>query len=281
MFGERGTMKILNRCAKFSRAATLKVKPSYLLSPQSLEYMLKYMGTHPVPRPEKFRSRLLALLSHKPRPAGDAAKIAKLLSALPNLKRDPGLGTAAVSKVAEVIGLRAIPALNKEVVMRCEDYHKCAVLRCLMLKALCSVLPRKEALKYYGKYSDKRHSLYNYPKLKKVEEKLDLHNAVKKGSLKDGACFVQAVTDDGRAVMKITRCRPAEVLLKLVKDPQLVHAAICQHDFALAKLSNPAFELTREKSLALGMPYCGHVWHDRRVHKKIAHPSRKFWKELN
>ena len=203
-----------------------------------------------------------------------------VLSALPNLKKDPELGTAAVSKVAELLGLSAIPALNKEIVLRCEDYYKCNMLRCFMLKALTAVMPRKEALKYYGKYADKRNSLYKFPKLKKVEEKLDLHNAAKKGSLKDGVCFVQAVTDDNRAVMKITRCRPAEVLLKAFKDPQLVHAVICQPDFAMAKLSNPAFELTREKSLVLGMPYCGHVWHDRRVHQKIAHPSRKFWQEL-
>jgi hypothetical protein len=274
-------MKILNRCAKFSRTTTLKINTKYILSPQSLEYMLKYMAAHPIPQPEKFRNKLLALLSHKPRPAGDAAKIAKILSALPNLKKDPELGTAAVSKVAELLGLSVIPALNKDIVMRCEVYYKCNMLRCFMLKALAGVMSRKEALEYYGKYAAKRNSLYKFQKLKKVEEKLDLHNAAKKGSLKDGVSFVQAVTDDGRAVMKITRCRPAEVLLKAFKDPQLVHAVICQPDFAMAKLSNPAFELTREKSLVLGMPYCGHVWHDRRVHKKIAHPPRKFWQELN
>lgn len=274
-------MKILNRCAKFSRSTTLKVKRDHVLTPQSLDYMLKYMAAHPIAQPEKFRSKLLALLSHKLRPAGDAAKITKILSALPNLKKDPVLGTAAVSKVAELLGLSAIPALNKDITLRCEDYYKCNMLRCFMLKALASVMPRKKALEYYGGYAEKRNSLYKFPKLKKVEEKLDLHNAAKKGSLKDGVCFVQAVTDDGRAVMKITRCRPAEVLLKAFKDPQLVHAVICQPDFAMAKLSNPAFELTRERSLVLGMPYCGHVWHDRRVHKKIAHPGRKFWKELN
>lgn len=274
-------MKILNRCSRFSKTGTFKINTRYIMSPQSLDSMLRYMAAHPIAKPEKFRNKLLALLSHKPRPAGDAAKITKILSALPNLKKDPELGTAAVSKVAELLGLSAIPALNKDIVMRCEVYYKCNMLRCFMLKALTTVMPRKEALKYYGEYADERSSLYKFPKLKKVEEKLDLHNAVKKGSLKDGISFVQAVTDDGRAVMKITRCRPAEVLLKAFKDPQLVHAVICQPDFAMAKLSNPAFELTREKSLVLGMPYCGHVWHDRRIHKKIAHPGRKFWKELN
>lgn len=274
-------MKILNRCAKYSRSATLRIKPESILSPQSLDFMIKYMAGHPVPQPEKFRAKLLTLLSHKPRPASDSAKIAKILSALPSLKKDKELGTAAISKVAELIGLRVIPVLNREIVMRCEDYYKCNVLRCLMLKALAAVMPRKEALKYYAEYAAKRNSLYKFPKLKKVEEKLDLHEVVKTGSLKDGASFIQAITEDGRAVMKITRCRPAEVLLKAVKDPQIVHAVICQPDFAMAKLSNPAFELTREKSLVLGMPYCGHVWHDRRIHKKIAHPSRKFWKGLN
>ncbi len=274
-------MKIINRCEKYNRTATLRIKPEVILSPQSLDFMLKYMAGHPIPQPEKFRKELLALLSHKPRPASDFAKINKILSALPNLMKDRGLGEASVSKVAELIGLRAIPPLDKEIIMRCEDYYKCNILRCLILKALSSVLSRKEALKYYAEYAAKRNSLYKFPKLKKVVEKLNLHKTVKNGALKDGASFIQAITDDGRAVMKITRCRPAEVLLKAVKDPQIVHAVICQPDFAMAKLSNPAFELTREKSLVLGMPYCGHVWHDRRVHKEIAHPSRNFWKTLN
>lgn len=274
-------MKILNRSAKYDRAAITAIKPQILLNPQSLDFLLKYAGSHPIPHSAKFRKKLLFLLSHKPRPAADAEKIAKILSALPTLKKDPELGIAAISKVAELTGLRAIPALNKEVRIKCEDYYKCRVLQCLMLKALTAVMPRRAAIEYFGKFTIKRSAAFKFPKLKNVIEKLDLHNSVKKDVLKDGATFIQAVTDDGRAVMKINRCRPAQVLLKEVKDPQIVHAVICQPDFAWAKLSNPAFELTREKSLVLGMPYCGHVWHDKRVHKTIKHPARKFWQELN
>ncbi|HAH32742.1 MAG TPA: hypothetical protein DCL44_10560 [Elusimicrobia bacterium] len=274
-------MKIINRCIKYDRAAIMATTSGFILNPQSLDYLLKHVESHPIPQFTKFRKKLLSLLKHKSRPATDSKKLTRILSALPTLKKDPELGIAAISKLTELLSLHIIPAQNKKIRIKCEDYYKCCVLQCLILKALISVMPRKKAIEYFGKFITKHNSTFKLMKLKYVVEKLNLHVSVKKGPLKNGAVFLQAVTGDGRAVMKITRCRPAEVVLKEVKDPQIVHAVICQPDFAMTKLSNPAFELTREKSLVLGMPYCGHVWHDRRLHKAIKHPSHKFWQELN
>ncbi len=274
-------MNILNRVSKYDRAARMKVRVESVLRPESLDLFLKYSESHPIPKDRLFREKLLKLLVHKPRPAADSTKIQKILSSLPRLRKDGELGAAAVSKVAETLGLSAIPGLNTEISLLCETYYKARVLQCLMLKALMAVMPRKKALEYFGAFLEQRYKSVKFPKLKNVREKLDLHESVKRGPLKDGAAFLQGVTDDGRAVMKITRCRPAQVLLKLVKDPQIVHAVICQPDFMMAQKSNPDFVLTREKSLVLGMPYCGHVWHDRRVHRSIKHPARKFWQELS
>ena len=273
-------MEILNRSSKYSLSASIKVRPDLMLKPQSLDFFLKYSKNHPIPSPKAFRQKFLALLKHKPRPGSDAGKIAKILSQLPNLKKDPELGIAAICRVADAHGLRVIPPVNREMRLNCECYYKSRVLQCLMLKALMSVMPRPKALKYFEVFLNERYKAFKLRKMKSVKQMLDLHEQVKRGPLKDGAVFVQAVTDDGRAVMKITRCRPAQVLLREVKDPQIVHAVICQPDFGWARRHNPAFELTREKSLALGMPYCGHVWHDKRVHKNIKHPPRKFWEEL-
>lgn len=274
-------MKILNRISKYNRAAHMCVRPEFILTPSSLDSLLKYAKKHPIPKFEIFREKLLALLKHKSRPSVDNASISKVLSSLPNLRKDKELGVAAVSKVAETLGMARIPRLNKEVRLLCETYYKTRTLQCLMLKALMAVMPRKNALRYFEGFQEERYKAFKFQKLKNVQEKLDLHEQVKGGPLKDGAVFLQAVTDDGRAIMKITQCRPAQVLLKAVKDPQIVHAVICQPDFLCARMANPAFELTREKSLVLGMPYCGHVWHDKRVHKGIKHPPRKFWEALN
>lgn len=274
-------MKILNRVSKYDRAAHLRVRPDQVLIPQSLDFLLKYTRKHPIPRPLVFRQRLLELLKHKSRPAGDEVSMGKLLSSMPYLRQDPELGLAAIAWLAEALGMRRIPKLDKEIRLLCENYYKARVLQCLTLKALTAVMPRQKALAYFEGFLAERYKSFKLSKLKQVREKLGLHEEVKRGALKDGAVFLQGMTDDGRAVMKITRCRPAEVLLREIKDPQIVHAVICQPDFLWAKLNNPAFELTRQKSLALGMPYCGHVWHDKRVHKVIKHPSRKFWEALN
>jgi len=273
-------MKILNRCSNYDRAAKMRIKAGLMVTPASLDFLLDYSRKHPIPAYDKFRNRLLALLKHKNRLPADAAKIAKIVNSLPHLKKDVELGEAAVSKVAEILGFRSIPDLNKEITMKCEDYYKSRMLQCLMLKALTSVMPRAKAIEYFGGFADKRSSTYKFAKYSKVMQHLNLHEQIKKGPLKNGAVFVQAVTDDGRAVMKITRCRPAQVLLSAVKDAGIVHAVICQPDIAAAKLNNPHFVLTREKSLVLGMPYCGHVWHDKREHKNIVHPPRKFWQEI-
>lgn len=274
-------MNIINRVSKYDRAARMKVRAGIMLRPESLDVFIKYSKSHPIPKADVFREKLLESLNHKPRPAADEAKIEKILASLPCLKNDRELGFAAVAKVAETLGLASVPGLNTEISLLCETYYKARVLQCLMLKALMTVMPRKKALEYFEGFLEQRYKLIKFPKLKNVREKLDLHKQVKSGPLKDGAVFLQGVTDDERAVMKITRCRPAQVLLGLVKDPQIVHAVICRPDFMWAQKSNPAFVLTREKSLVLGMPYCGHVWHDRRVHSVIKHPSRKFWRELS
>jgi len=208
-------------------------------------------------------------------------KMGRVLDSLPELKKDPELGLAAIAKVAETLGMRAIPQLDREVRLPAEAYYKSRLLQCLILKALTSVMPRSKAFEYFEKFTNARNASFSPKKMKTVREKLNLHEYVKKGTLKDGAAFIQGMTDDGRAVMKVTRCRPADVLCREFKDKAIVHAVICQPDFGMAKLMNPAFVLTREKSLVLGMPYCGHVWHDKRIHKTIKHPARKFWEELN
>lgn len=274
-------MKVINRISKYNRAAHMSVRPDFILTPHSLDFLLKYAKKHPIPKFSIFREKLLGLLQYKPRPKVDSINTSKILSSLPNLRKDQELGIAAISVVAEALGMAKIPKLDKEIRLLCEAYYKTRILQCMMLKALMAVMPRKAALRYFEGFQEARSKTFKFPKLKNVLEKLDLHRQVKGGPLKDGAVFLQAVTDDDRAIMKITRCRPAQVLLKAVKDPQIVHAVICQPDFSWAKMANPAFELTREKSLVLGMSYCGHVWHDKRVHKDIKHPPRKFWEALN
>lgn len=222
----------------------------------------------------------MGLLKTKARPLADAAKIGRLLSFLPELKKDPELGAAAIGKVAELMGMRPIPALGREVRLPCEACYRTRLLQCLMLKALCSVMPRRGAFVYFEMFLSARNAAFGLKKMRSVREKLNLHEQVMKGPLTDGAAFVQAMTEDGRAVMKLTRCRPADVLCREFKDREIIRAVTCQPDFGLAKIMNPSFVLTREKSLVLGMPYCGHVWHDRRLHKVIKHPSREFWESM-
>lgn len=275
-------MEILNRCAKYRRTGYyFKVKPEFLLKPQSLDFLLKYMKSHPVPKKDVFRKKLLGLIKSKARAAADMEKMGRMLGGMRELKKDPELGLAAIAKLAETLGMRAIPQLGREVRMPAEAYYRSRTLQCLVLKALMSVMPRKRAFKYFEAFLNARHAALRPKKMKNVREKLTLHEAVKAGPLENGAAFVQAMTDDGRAVMKVTRCRPADILCREFKDKAIVHAVVCQPDFGMAKILNPAFVLTREKSLVLGMPYCGHVWHDKRVHKTFKHPARKFWEELN
>ncbi|MDD2806425.1 MAG: hypothetical protein PHV33_12800 [Elusimicrobiales bacterium] len=274
-------MKTLHRHGKYDNNSTFKAKLENVLLPQSLDTLFLYMKKHPIPEYEKFRMKLLSLLKTEPLPAKDIKILEKLLVKAKNLGKDREVGIAAISKLVEVLGLKKIPALNKAVSLKCNDYYRVYLLQCYVIKALASVMPKKAALAYFRKFTEYRYGLWKLPRYENVVQKLDLSEAVKKGPLKDGVVFVDGVTEDGRAALKITKCRPCNILMKEVNDGHIVYEVICHQDYQLTNLCNPNFVLTREKSIALGMPYCGHMWHDKRAHKGIKHPSRKFWQELN
>lgn len=86
------------------------------------------------------------------------------------------------------------------------------------------------------------------------------------------------IEDDKKAIMRVSRCKWAEVMEGLDKD--LAHAMICNTDFKNTTIFNKEFILTRTQTLMQGAEYCDFCYHDKRYDNELTHPPKKVFEEL-
>jgi len=82
--------------------------------------------------------------------------------------------------------------------------------------------------------------------------------------------------------MLIERCENCEKVAGLAEagiefeDPEVFDTLLCSSDFAVTRLFNDAFVMTRHKTIAGGHPYCDNVFHDLRIVNTVEHPDDDF-----
>ncbi len=264
------------RVNNYDESALCDLKLSAYLIPGGTDYFMKYAEESVLPDAAGFRKNFLTLLQTPPRSPADMAALEAHIAQTGCLARDRELCLAVLLKMLELIKIPRLPQLDEKFKIHASlVYRGWLFIDAYIIKALETVLPREAALDYYKAFVDWRNLQIPLEPYDKVSFHLFLHKLAD-GPLLHGVNCVEAEMDDSRAVSKITKCLPCEVLREL-NDPQAAYAIICHGDFSLTQKRNPAFRLTREKALTLGMPYCGHVWHDTRVCKDLSHPGRRFW----
>ena len=139
-------------------------------------------------------------------------------------------------------------------------------------------MPYKEAIKYIKKFADEvAHSKKdpsNY--VSNLEELFKRYEGILKRW--QAQSIVAGISDDGKLLYKVNKCRWAEVLED--SDHELSYAMMCYQDFENTKNQNPNFILTRTKTIMQGNEYCDFCYHDTRKDKEIIHPSEKDFQDL-
>jgi len=272
-------MKIY-RVKNYDETAQCALRLDGYLLPRRMEWFLRFVHENPLPEYDAFRLKLLEILKiQQPRPPEEISVLEKYIEISNCMAQDRELGMAVMLKTLELLKVVKLPPLDSAFDISAYLYYKgWLFIEAYVIQALEAASGRDAALDYYGAYVDWRIKNYKVEPYERVSQHLFAHD-IKDGPLAHGIDCVEAELDDGRAAMKVTRCLPCEVLREL-NDPQAAFAIMCRGDFAITQKRNPAFRLTREKALTLGMSYCGHIWHDTRFCNDLSHPGRRFWEEL-
>ena len=146
-----------------------------------------------------------------------------------------------------------------------------------MAKSLTSIMTKEEAIHFFQEYIDegtrKARDPANYR-----ETLIDEQEATTFFETFAGHDLTLFTLNTRKAGQKIVKCKWHEVMKEL-QVPDFAYAVACHYDFEATKNVNPAFTLTRTKTLMEGDEYCDFCLHDTRK-MGIEHPSEDFWKEL-
>jgi hypothetical protein len=147
-----------------------------------------------------------------------------------------------------------------------------------MAKSLTSIMAKEKAIQFFQDYIDEetrkvrdptqyRETLIDEKEIMAFFETYASHNSI------------LFTVNEWKAGQKMLKCKWHEVMKKL-NDPDFTYAVACHYDFEATKNTNPAFTLTRTKTLMQGDECCDFCLHDTRQ-IAVAHPPESFWKELN
>jgi len=146
-----------------------------------------------------------------------------------------------------------------------------------MAKSLTSTLSKEEAIQFFQNYIDeKTRALRDPANFSETLEKFYLDNTFFETYAGHNLIFFKI--NNWKAGEKILKCKWHEVMKEL-NDPDFSYAVACHYDFEAIKNKNPAFVLTRTRTLMEGRECCDFCYHDTR-NTEVTHPSEDFWTKL-
>jgi hypothetical protein len=146
------------------------------------------------------------------------------------------------------------------------------------VSSLLSIMSKQDAIKAISEFiENKLEERRNPEKYDKSVEKLieRISPGYERWRSQDVAIKVEG---DKRAIVRVSRCKWAEVMEGLDKD--LAHAMICNTDFKNATIFNEEFILTRTQTLMQEADYCDFCYHDKRHDNDLTHPSDQEFEAL-
>lgn len=142
--------------------------------------------------------------------------------------------------------------------------------------ALAEIIGREEAIDLYKKHADRYVIIHDTPLFKKIEDLETMRRRtiefLERGIY--GRIRIVSDIEDGRYIVRCENCEKINTVPDL-EDREFLYTISCHSDFQVIKLYNENFVLTRRCTLAEGAPYCDNVYHDKRIDKTLAHPSKE------
>lgn len=159
------------------------------------------------------------------------------------------------------------------------------VLFYYQLVSLTELLGRGEGIEFFKESVDTYNEIINARYQKDIHENLETMREESTEWMKTnpyGRIRLFSEVKDGRLVCLCRNCEKFTGLqnTELVSDKELFYYVLCYMHIPLAKVWNPDFVLTLEKSLALGDLYCAYVYFDTQVAKEIEQPSGEYLDEI-
>jgi hypothetical protein len=277
--GQPGGGPVKSYIARYSDSTEMTLEAERFLRPGFLDSFLGYLTDGGVDV-KVFSRRLERLLGEVSCAGTDYSAVDVFLRDCPNLGEPRALARAVILKRLELAGMSRCPAPTEKIRLTAKQYLRGVfVVNYFIVKALAEVRGKPEAIALFEEFTDLQTKAYNLPQLEKVSDLLSAKSPPGE-VFAGGHDFVEFELNDGQVGCKVTKCKWHEVL-KEFNDPDLEYAVICHYDFEAARCHNPNFKLTREGTLAQGCSCCDFIWHDTRVEKNPAHPSKDFWDNIN
>lgn len=145
--------------------------------------------------------------------------------------------------------------------------------------SLIEILPRDRAIEYYKGIISQR--IRDQRDINKFIESLDqfYEQSTQFYETYQGHNGTSFRINEGKMGIKYVKCRWHEIMKELI-DPDFCYAVACYGDFEAVKNENPAFVLTRTRTLMQGDDYCDFCLHDTRIVKEVEHPAEEFWNSI-
>jgi hypothetical protein len=141
------------------------------------------------------------------------------------------------------------------------------------VSSLLSIMSKQDAIKAISEFIENKLEERRNPEKydKSVGELIErISPGYERWRSQDVAIKVEG---DKRAIVRVSRCKWAEVMEGLDKD--LAHAMICNTDFKNATIFNEEFILTRTQTLMQEADYCDFCYHDKRYDNDLIHPPKQ------
>ncbi|NHK32606.1 MAG: hypothetical protein FK730_14730 [Asgard group archaeon] len=175
---------------------------------------------------------------------------------------------------------------NEKTAFPSENFMKSLfVLFYLHHETLNELLGRKEGIKFYRESVDKYNYVINAILQKERDKDLESMREADKEWLPRnpyGRIRLYSEVKDGRLIRICKNCEKFSALknIEIASDKELLYNILCYMHIPLAKVWNPNFVLTIEKSIARGDPYCAYIYNDMREREDTQPPAGKYLDEI-
>ncbi|NPE08966.1 MAG: hypothetical protein GNW80_11850 [Asgard group archaeon] len=153
------------------------------------------------------------------------------------------------------------------------------------LISLIELLGRDPALKFYQEFVDKYNETVNARNQANIHKSLDEMREEHLEWMKTnpyGRIRVFGEVKDGQLIRICNNCEKYFSLRnhEMANDKEIFYTLLCFMHIPLARVWNPNFVLTIEKSLARGDPYCAYIYNDMRKRKDAQPPTKEYLDEV-
>jgi len=155
----------------------------------------------------------------------------------------------------------------------------------LQMITLIEILGRETAIKFHREFVNKYNETINARHQANIHENLE---EMRKGHMEwiktnpYGRIRIFGEVKDGQLIRLCSNCEKYYSLRnhEMVRDRETIYSLLCYMHIPLARVWNPNFVLTIEKSLARGDPYCAYIYNDMRKREDANPPSEEYLDEL-